>query len=621
MTPALVLAPDVTTNEPKVPSKTPEPSAISNPGPRKTATAEDPASFFTHTPHSQPLPRSKQTETSLDFDPGKGKSLTSTDEYPAPPEPTAKQPPAQSADPSYSKSLRPGEEAPVHPDPSVPPPAQSADPSPISPEVIDPNLSDHPDAASQRKGLPQTTIQLWPQPNQAPTTIFIGSKSDTEESPTSIGALIVNGFGKLGIPAKPSGASDLKTSIAELTIAGHAITANPTSFQIAGTPVKAGAPAVTVSGTPISLGLSGDLVIGSSVIPNSLHAAIFTVGAQRFTADGTDLVSSDTTVHVGDPAVLVAGTSASLDSSGVLVLGSSTTTLAGLSPSSIYTVGGETFTANPTKFAVAGATLSAGGPGILINSTSISLNPSGSLIIGSSTIRLPNPTPAAITADGQVYTIEPSGMIAINGITLSSGGPGTTIDETPMSVGSGGLIIGTSIIPLQTPPARVVTTDGQVFTIEPSGLIAVGGITLSNGGPGTTISGTPMSVGSDGFVIGTNTIPLTSSTASVITTDGQVVTMEPNGAVDVDGATLSSGGSGITINGVPMSVGAGGFVIGSDTIALPTANASAASGPVVPFQGAASIHASLSRLLVMISGFAMAIAWWNGGDMRGFVLR
>ena len=62
-----------------------------------------------------------------------------------------------------------------------------------------------------------------------------------------------------------------------------------------------------------------------------------------------------------------------------------------------------------------------------------------------------------------------------------------------------------------------------------------------------------------------------------------------------------------------MSVGAGGFVIGSDTIGLPAANA---SGPVVPFLGAASKAAGLSRALVMIAGFGMAMALLEGGDMR-----
>ena len=43
-----------------------------------------------------------------------------------------------------------------------------------------------------------------------------------------------------------------------------------------------------------------------------------------------------------------------------------------------------------------------------------------------------------------------------------------------------------------TPTSAVISTDGQVFTVEQGGLVAVDGVTLSSGGPGTTISGIPM---------------------------------------------------------------------------------------------------------------------------------
>lgn len=312
---------------------------------------------------------------------------------------------------------------------------------------------------------PPTTLQLEPQPNERPTTVFIGGKSDGEENTSGIGALIFNALGKLDPTAKPNGACDTQASNADpapefptvtvagqlltisdpsavsiagmvltpggpeatiadtpvslapsgnlvvgtgpsrpsstvLTIAGHTITANQTSFQISGTPVIAGAPAVTISGTPISIGLSGDLIIGGSGSITTPHAAVFTVGAQRFTADGADLLGSGTTVRAGGPAVLVAGTTVSLGPSGELVVGSTTTTLPGFPPSFIFTVGGQTFTANPTEFSVAGATLSAGGPGITVNGTPISLIPSGSLLIGTSTIPLQISTPTVITMDG-----------------------------------------------------------------------------------------------------------------------------------------------------------------------------------------------------------------------------
>ena len=50
-----------------------------------------------------------------------------------------------------------------------------------------------------------------------------------------------------------------------LTIGGHAVTANPTSFDITRPPVLAGEPEVTVHGTPISLRKAGHLVFGADV--------------------------------------------------------------------------------------------------------------------------------------------------------------------------------------------------------------------------------------------------------------------------------------------------------------------------------------------------------------------
>ncbi len=233
-----------------------------------------------------------------------------------------------------------------------------------------------------------------------------------------------------------------------LTIAGHTVTANPTSFQIAGTPIKAGERAVTISGTPIRIGSSGDLIIGGSASTTPPPAAVYTVGAQKFTADGGNLVRSDTTVRAGGPAVLVAGTTVSLGPSGVLVVGDTTSTLAGLSHPSTFTVGSDTFTANPTRFTVAGATLSAGGPGITVDSTPISLNPSGSLIIGMSTIPLQNPTPAVMSTDGVVFTVGQNGAVNVDGATLRSGGPGTVISGTAISVGAGGVVVGSDTVRL-----------------------------------------------------------------------------------------------------------------------------------------------------------------------------
>ena len=255
------------------------------------------------------------------------------------------------------------------------------------------------------------------------------------------------------------GTGFLHQSSAILTIAGHTITSNPTSFEIADTAVKAGGPAVTSAGTSISMRVSGDLIIGGNAKTTSPPAAVFTVGAQRFTADGAGLIASGTTITAGGPAAVVAGTKVSLGSSGVLTVGDTATTLATLPRPSIFTVGGFTFTADPTGFSVVGAILVSGGPGIMINHTSISLNSSGSLLIGSNVILLQTPTPtsAVISTDGQVFTVELGGLVAVDGVTLSSGGPGTTISGISMSVGSGGVVVGSDTV-------RLSAIVGSAFT-------------------------------------------------------------------------------------------------------------------------------------------------------------
>ena len=51
----------------------------------------------------------------------------------------------------------------------------------------------------------------------------------------------------------------------------------------------------------------------------------------------------------------------------------------------------------------------------------------------------------------------------------------------------------------------------------------------------------------------------------------------------VDGVTSSSEGPGTTVSGAPLSLGSGGLMVGSDTVRLPTANGSTLS-PIPPIK-------------------------------------
>ena len=134
-------------------------------------------------------------------------------------------------------------------------------------------------------------------------------------------------------------------------------------------------------------------------------------------------------------------------------------------PQSVFTIGSQTFTANPSAFSIAGTAVSVNGPPVTISGTTISLGPNGALQIDTSTISLPtpsDPSPSKVyTAAGQPFTPNPSAF-PIDGTVVSAGGPAATVHRTIISLGqNGALQVGSSTIPLPTdPPSKVYTIAG-----------------------------------------------------------------------------------------------------------------------------------------------------------------
>ena len=120
--------------------------------------------------------------------------------------------------------------------------------------------------------------------------------------------------------------------------------------------------------------------------------------------------------------------------------GAQTNNIAGAIVPPVFTVGGQIFTPNPTAFAVAETTFSAGGPGVTIGETHVSLDSHSSLIVGDVTTSFPvvgvsSPTsgngnqaaaPPVLTVGGQVFTPNPTAF-AVAGTIVSIDGPGVTI--------------------------------------------------------------------------------------------------------------------------------------------------------------------------------------------------
>ena len=255
-----------------------------------------------------------------------------------------------------------------------------------------------------------------------------------------------------------------------LIIAGQKVVPNPTKLIIAGSSVFPGSSAVTISNIPVSLDHHGILVVGSSTFFLQ-HQSVFAVGTRTFKANPTGFVLDDTTLTPGAGAQIVDGTIISLGHSGALALGSITrslpTSLPTLRATTAFTVAGEMFTPNPSAFSIAGTTMYAGGPAITVAGTSISLQPSGTLILGSSTI----PLLASVTASPPVLdisglTIEAhSSLAVVDGVTIRPGAPAVTVDGKNVSLEAGGstLDVGTGRFAM---PTGATNGSGKVWVLE-----------------------------------------------------------------------------------------------------------------------------------------------------------
>ena len=377
-------------------------------------------------------------------------------------------------------------------------------------------------------------------------------------------AISLNSFSQLQIGSSTIGLAQSPETVgpAVFTVAGQTFTAAPTGFPIAGFSLTPGGSPVYLSGTLVSLDASSHLQIGSTTVNLGINTAsatqsVFVVAGQTFTAEPAGFAIAGTTLTPGGSAITISGTPVSLAPGGTLAIGSSTISL----PSqTAFTVGGQIFIAEPTGFAVAGTTLTPGGPAITISGTPVSLAPGGTLAIGGATIALPSQT--IFTVGGQTFTAEPTGFAIAS--TSISPGQAVTISGTIVSLGpSGTLVVGSTTMSL--PTQSVFTVDGQTFTAEPTGFV-LEGATVAPGGPGVTISGVDISLGTNSVLhIGSQTLAtLGAAATSSGGASGNSTGAGIGGAIVSAFGAPSSGPTGAHTGGgseaKPWRIGLAGFV-------------------------------------------------------------
>ena len=229
------------------------------------------------------------------------------------------------------------------------------------------------------------------------------------------------------------------------TIAGHIITAAPTAVAIAGSTLKPGDPDVTIGGTPLALNKAGYLLLGSKTIPlgSGLAETITTtIAGKAITADPTAIAMKGTTLRAGDPGATIDGTAVALNKAGRVLIGSETISLQTQSATPlITTIAGQVITAAASGVTIAGTTLRPGDAGLPINGTLVSLDTAGHFVVGSKThvfasesAGLEEPTVGASGAVGPFATI----LSSVNQSGPSAGGNGSAQSTSVQEFKGGG---------------------------------------------------------------------------------------------------------------------------------------------------------------------------------------
>ena len=245
------------------------------------------------------------------------------------------------------------------------------------------------------------------------------------------------------------------------TIAGHKVISNTSGVYVAGSSLLPGGSAVTALNTVISLSPAGTLVIGSSSIALPLATAqensptTFNVDGVTVQAEPSAAVLNGITLTPGSPGTVINGNSVSLEQGGTLVFGTRRLVLptAPIPTPNAFNLDGMTVQMAPSAVLIDGTALTPGAPSISMNGKHISLERDGTLDVGTSRFAL---SPTATTQEtppakngfnvkGMTVQARQSAAVIVNGVTLTAGGPGMTINGSSVRLEpSGTLDIGTN---------------------------------------------------------------------------------------------------------------------------------------------------------------------------------
>ena len=408
------------------------------------------------------------------------------------------------------------------------------------------------------------------------------------------------------------------------TIGDHVVAANPSAPGVVfvdGQSIPQGASPVVISNTPIAYHPNGDLVLGTSTVPNvfptqvappaplTTDVANHAIAVSPYSPNAVQIDGQ--TVSQGAEPVTLSGTPVAYHSNGDIIIGSST--LPNILPSlvspqspSLSTSIGNHLIANipsaPNAILVDGKTISSGAQPVTISGTPVAYQGNGNLILGTTTISnimplntYPPPSPSApavLTVNGQVATVLPNNAgINIAGTTILPNAPAVSISGTvSASFGSAGLIVGKSTVQIPSQALSLalqsqnsiasITLAGQVFTYAVS-------------------APTPTPTRSTGPVVETSAVMFTSTGADGATFIGSpssvytsTLPASASGAQNVGGLIL--GGLG------PSGPGNVGLNSANSTQGSPSLTSAAVIKGQTPASGSGRIHTRIYDFIITI---------------------
>ena len=294
-----------------------------------------------------------------------------------------------------------------------------------------------------------------------------------------------------------------------------------------------------VFGTALSVG-AGDVVVDGSTYALPTYPTgkpVLIDGESIIRAPNGGVVIGGSTIAPGSQAV-VSGHTISAGFSSVVVDGSTYAL-------PTYTVSPNGFPQSITL--VNGAIISAGGSAVTLSGTTYSIpSDDNALIVNGKTIGFPAGLNSVFTIAGQTFTADPNGF-AIDGYSILPDGSAITLSGTVLSLGPSGLQIGSSTIPLafaqETSALQsVFTVAGQTFTANPTGFV-VDDDSVSMDGSAVTLSGTVISLGPEGLQIGSTTWPLTPAEESADAGLGGLIMSGFGNGVGSAGTSTAANGS------------------------------------------------------------------------------